>query len=537
MQLITDASEDKLRGGFYSPMELAQFILRWVLSKRRKGNMLEPSCGDGVFIKALQQGGWNYSSMTAIELDKTEAAKAAKIKLPKCKVLNQDFLKYCLTTDDRFDTIVGNPPFIRYQFINSEQQEMARQIFERSGLKYSKLTNIWVSFVVGASQLLTDNGILGMVIPAELLQVGYAKVLRDYLARTYNKVSFITFKKLVFPDIQQEVLLLFCEKDGTNNHLIGHIELEDETDLQNFLISDFDNIYNEMDFESNKWTTYFLTKQEVDFLNDIRTKFGIKQIRDYAKVEVGMTTGSNPYFTVPYTTVNEYDLHPYANKLVGRSVQVPSAIFTESDWISNNSREDIRSNILLFPTLADIKRKNVKRYIQKGIDEKIHEGYKCGIRDEWQIIPSAWISDALFIRRNNLYPKLIINEAKAYTTDTMHRVSVKDGVNIKSFVASYYNSISLAFSEICGRSHGGGVLELMPNEVEDILLPYNEANGALISEIDTWLRAKKPISKLLDHTNEIILKEHYGIGDDEINMANSIWKKLQKRRLGRGGKA
>lgn len=536
MQLITEASDDKLRGGFYSPMELALFILRWVFAKKRKGDMLEPSCGDGVFIKALRQGNWNYNSVTAIELDKNEAAKAKALNLPKCKVLNRDFLEYCLTTKDRYDTIVGNPPFIRYQFISKEQQEAAKLIFERSGLKYSKLTNTWVSFVVGASQLLTDKGILGMVIPAELLQVGYAKVLRDYLAKTYNKVSFISFKKLVFPDIQQEVVLLFCEKDGSNNHLIGHIELKDENDLNNFVLSDFDNLYSEMDFESSKWTTYFLDKEEIDFLNIIRNKVEIKQIRDFANVEVGMTTGSNPYFTVSSAIVNEYELSPYAKRLVGRSVQVPSAIFSESDWELNNTK-DIRSNILLFPTISEIKNKNVLRYLKLGIDEKINEGYKCGIRDEWQIIPSAWIPDALFIRRNNLFPKLIINEAKAYTTDTMHRVSVKDGVDIKAFVASYYNSISLAFSEICGRSHGGGVLELMPNEVEDIPLPYYSDNGILIETIDSMLRNNTSIDKILNITNETILKKHYHISDSEIAMANSIWQKLQKRRLGRGGKA
>lgn len=535
MQLITDASEDKLRGGFYSPMELATFILRWVFAKKRNRNMLEPSCGDGVFIRAMKQNRWSFSSMTAIELDEKEAAKAMAINLPKCTVLNQDFLKYCLTTNDRYDTIVGNPPFIRYQFINKAQQEAARLIFERSGLKYSKLTNTWVSFVVGASQLLTDDGILGMVIPAELLQVGYAKVLREYLAKTFNKVSFISFKKLVFPDIQQEVILLFCEKNKSKQHLIGHIELNDENDLNNFVLSDFDSLYNEMDFESSKWTTYFLNKEEIDFLNSIRNRVGIKQIRDYAKVEVGMTTGSNPYFTVSSAIVNEYNLQPYAKRLVGRSVQVPSAIFTEEDWASNNT-QDIRSNILLFPTMKEIKSKGVLSYLQKGIDEKINEGYKCGIRDEWQIIPSAWIPDALFIRRNNLFPKLIINEARAYTTDTMHRVSVKEDVDIKAFVASYYNSISLAFSEICGRSHGGGVLELMPNEVEDIPLPYNADNGNLINVIDSMLRAKKPISDILNYTNGIILKEHYNINDKEITMANAIWEKLQKRRLGRGGK-
>jgi adenine-specific DNA-methyltransferase len=40
-------------------------------------------------------------------------------------------------------------------------------------------------------------------------------------------------------------------------------------------------------------------------------------------------------------------------------------------------------------------------YIAWGEEEKINEGYKFRIRDEWQIVPSQRISEALFIRRNN----------------------------------------------------------------------------------------------------------------------------------------
>jgi adenine-specific DNA-methyltransferase len=47
-----------------------------------------------------------------------------------------------------------------------------------------------------------------------------------------------------------------------------------------------------------------------------------------------------------------------------------------------------------------------------------------------------------------VYPKLIENLANAYTTDTMHRVFVNNTTNIESFVASFYNSLSFAFSEI-----------------------------------------------------------------------------------------
>ena len=175
-----------------------------------------------------------------------------------------------------------------------------------------------------------------------------------------------------------------------------------------------------------------------------------------------------------------------------------------------------------------------REYLEYGIEEGINKGYKCGIRDEWQIIPSLKISDALFIRRNHLYPKLIINDAKAYTTDTMHRVSIKKDVNLKAFTASYYNSLSFAFAEISGRSHGGGVLELMPSEVENIFLPYHKSNETLVETIDNMIRTKESIDRILEITNKEILMNNYGFSKEEVDMADRIWKKLSKRRLNRG---
>lgn len=52
----------------------------------------------------------------------------------------------------------------------------------------------------------------------------------------------------------------------------------------------------------------------------------------------------------------------------------------------------------------------------------------------------------------------------------MHRIKFNDGVNAENVLLSYYNSISFAFTEICGRSYGGGVLEILPGEVGNIML-------------------------------------------------------------------
>jgi adenine-specific DNA methylase len=534
MKLINTVSKEKLRGGFYTPEPIAAFILKWAFNGDNNLDILEPSCGDGVFLEEIKKGRYEYNSVTAIEYDEIEAKKSRKIKLEKSRVIHSDFHKFCLSTKKKYNLIIGNPPYIRYQYFEKDQQEYANEIFNKANLKYNKLTNAWVSFVVGSSLLLKDEGKIGFVLPAEILQVSYAQTLREFLAKFYNKINIVSFKKLVFPDIQQEVVLLLCEKNKSDTHLIEHLELKDASALKNLDITKLKSPKKKIDFKSNKWTFYFLTQKEISFLERLQKENIIQKFGSYAKVEVGITTGANPFFTVPLSTVEEYDLDEYAKPMVGRSVQVSSVIFTKPDW-NKNRNSKARSHLLTFPKMAELNGSiGARNYIALGEEEKINEGYKCRIRDEWQIIPSLRISDALFIRRNNLYPRLIINKAKAYTTDTMHRVTVNSDVDIKALTASYYNSLSLAFAEICGRSHGGGVLELMPNEVENILLPYSKINAELLPQIDKMIRAKTDISEVLKFTNKKILKDNLGFSDEDIKIADSIRIKLSSRRLNRG---
>ncbi len=531
---MSEASAEKLRGGFYTPENIASFILKWGINGKSNYNILEPSCGDGVFLEEIKRNKFKYKSITAIELDEIEAGKAKNIELRNCKIINKDFHSYCNGTSEKYDLIVGNPPYIRYQFFDKYQQLEAANIFIKAGLKYSKLTNAWVSFVVGSSLLLKESGKIGFVLPAEILQVSYAQQLRKFIASFYNKINIISFKKLVFPNIQQEVVLLLCEKNNSGKHNIEHIELNDASELENLDIVKLKSPKKKIDFNSNKWTFYFLDQEEIDFLERIAERRKIPSIKKYAKVEVGITTGSNSFFTVPLTTVEEYNLSKYAKPMVGRSVQVKSVIFNEEDW-NKNKYSKARSHLLVFPQKDKSGQKNgAVKYIEEGEKLKIHKGYKTSIRDFWYVVPSLKISDALFIRRNNLYPRLIINEANAYTTDTMHRVFLYPTTDIQAFTASYYNSLSLAFTEVCGRSHGGGVLELMPKEAGSVLLPYHIKNKELLFKIDEMIRSNTDIEEVLALTNKVILKEHFKLTNKEISIAHNIWKKLSSRRLNRG---
>lgn len=533
MKLISEASAEKLRGGFYTPPEIADFILRWGVNGSTSSEILEPSCGDGVFLKQTKLLGLKFKEFVGVEYDKAESKKARAVELDHSVVYNDDFHHFCNTINRKFDLIIGNPPYIRYQFFSEEQQAAAEEIFDKAGLIYSRLTNAWVSFVVGSSLLLKDKGKIGFVVPAEILQVSFAAQLRKFLAEFYNKINIISFEKLVFPNIQQEVVLLMCERNESQEHKIQHIELRDANDLQRLDLNVLKTPNKRIDFNSNKWTFYFLDQTEIDFLETVANEKLIPTLGEFARVEVGITTGSNDFFTVPLSTVEEYDLFKYAKPMVGRSVQVNSVIFNERDWRQNQA-SNARAHLLVFPSNSI--RNGASRYIAFGEKLGVNNGYKTSIREDWFVVPSLKISDALFIRRNNLYPRLIVNNANAYSTDTMHRVFTHRNTDLKAFTASYYNSLSLAFAEVSGRSHGGGVLELMPNETERILLPYKEDHKKLLGFIDKQIRNRIHIDKILEVTNEVILVENYGLSKSEVKLANNIWKKLSKRRLNRGKK-
>ena len=206
-----------------------------------------------------------------------------------------------------------------------------------------------MSFVVGASLLLKDEGgKIGFVLPAEVLQVSYALQLRQFIAQFYNKINIISFEKLVFQDIQQEVVLLLCEKNNSGTHNIEHIELKDASELEKLDVARLKSPKKRIDFKSSKWTFYFLEQNEIDFLENIAKNKNIPTLGKFAKVEVGITTGANDFFTVPLTTVEDYHLQHYAKPMVGRSVQVNSVVLTEEDWLKNKHSK-AKAHLLVFP--------------------------------------------------------------------------------------------------------------------------------------------------------------------------------------------
>src|SRR3954447_18540013 len=178
------ATYKKLRGGYYTPKPIADFLARWAI-QTPSTNILEPSCGDGMLLEAAVEvliacGAERTTAMDlvqGIEFDPQEAQKASERLQAVTGISSSaqihigDFFAYCqryLFENKLFDAIIGNPPFIRYQNFPEPHRAVAFYLMQRAGLRPNRLTNSWVPFLVAATLLLNKTGRLAMVIPAEL---------------------------------------------------------------------------------------------------------------------------------------------------------------------------------------------------------------------------------------------------------------------------------------------------------------------------------------------------------------------------------
>ena len=542
MILKQDSTKQKLRGAYYTPYRVAEKMVEFFQEDPSIHTILEPSCGNGVFVEMVQKKRLlnNGGSMTAIEIEASEVQKAAQRIEPSASIrlLAMDFFEYYAANKEqqRYDLILGNPPYIRYQYLRDQQRAEMSQILTEHGMKANKLINTWVGFLVACVHLLSEHGKIAFVIPAEILQVAYAEELRLFLSQSLSSITLLTFEELVFPDIEQEIVILIGEKGGQEQG-IRIVELRNLEDLDTLRLPD--NGFQKLCQVHEKWTKYFMSREENALIARIRNDSRFQKMSDTALINIGITTGNNKYFSVTKKVVEEYELEHVGRPLIGRSAHAGSVYFQSEDW-SVNADGGKAAYLIDFPDIPiENYPKKHRSYIKKGEKNKEHTGYKCRIRDRWYRVPSIWVPDAFFLRRNNLYPKFVLNCCEAVSTDTMHRLKFYDGIDPERIVLSYYNSISFAFTELCGRSYGGGVLEILPGELGNVMLPVldqipdRQIQEALF-QVDEIVRKKEQIEKALDLVDQKILADGLGLDTDLCAQARNIWKKMQQRRLRRG---
>jgi adenine-specific DNA methylase len=529
-------TEQKLRGGYYTPPDLAEFLVRWVSAKRPK-TLLEPSCGDGVFMRPIAEH-LPHARLTGFELDPVEAKRASKtaheVGLQSATVHARDFLgwatKAIIEGETHFDAVLGNPPFVRYQYLPPLFQGLAETIFDQLGCKFTKHTNAWVPFILASFALLAPGGRMAMVVPAEIIHVTHAQSLRSYLGRNASRLVIIDPEELWFPGTLQGAVLLLAEKKrGARTHAegLGMYPVKG----RGFLSLDPEDIFRAPQSLNGKtvegkWTRALLDASTRSLLDELVDGGVARRFDEVADVDVGIVTGANKFFLVEDETVEQYGLQQWAHPMFGRSEHCPGIIYDDRQH-RENAEKGNPTNFIWFEDRAVEKTKLGRAYIQMGEEASLHTRYKCRIRSPWYSVPSVYATEVGMLKRSHDTPRLILNELRAYTTDTAYRIRVKEG-SAQQLVYGFVNGLTALSAELEGRHYGGGVLELIPSEIERLLVPPPSKVKPDVAALDEAVRSMPADAVLEKQTKKTL--GGMGLSKSQQSELLAGWKKLHDRR-------
>jgi adenine-specific DNA methylase len=538
MNFIENETAQKLRGGYYTPLDLAIYISRWVTEKHCQ-SVLEPSCGDGIFLDALAKSKPRARlRFTGFELFDEEAAKAKQrcLTVPRftSKIYNEDFLDFAIKRilEGRmdFDCVVGNPPFVRYQYLPSESQRKAEAIFKLLRLPFTKHTNAWVPFVLASVAMLEPGGRLGMILPAEIIHVMHPQSLRTYLGEVCSRLLVIDPEELWFDGTLQGAVILFAEKKHhptDHCHGVGIVKVSGRT----FLSEDPSRLFNDATringkTVEGKWTRALLTPAERTLVDSLTEHEQVYRFDEIAEVDVGIVTGANNFFLVRDDTVSKYGLAKFVHPMFGRSDHCHGVIYDEWQH-AENARIGNPTNFLWITTPKSQLPKKLLEYIELGEKDKLHTRYKCRIRKPWYTVPSVYATDVSMLKRASDTPRLILNKLSAYTTDTAYRVKTK-GIAPEKLVYCFLNSLTALSAELEGRHYGGGVIELVPSEIERLVVPVPKKLRPHVQQLDKLVR-EASVHDVLERQSQHVLGE-LGVSHAEQDQLIAAWLRLKNRR-------
>lgn len=502
MKLRHELSPQKLRGGYYTPPKLVDFCVAQAqrLAKRPLVEWLEPSAGDGAFVRALSHQA--DARITCVEVDPIEASKCRLAMSEPLwgEVVEGSFFPWIARAEGRsFDAVIGNPPYVRYQLLSADDRRSAEQIAGRFGLEIHGVSNAWILFALISMKIVRPGGVFVMVLPSELLATVSAGQFRKSIIEDYTSIQLDMFARDTFSHLLQDVVVVSGRRAAktAEHRTVTFIEHRKKAVRWAWTV----------DSSFEPWMRHLLTAREREALEKAQQIPTIRKLGDIARLQVSVVTGANSYFTIPDNIATQYDLYPWAVPMLPKTIHAPGLQFTKQDFAATRA-SGARAWLLDFGADRPELSKTAQKYLQLGESDGIPDRYKCRVRSPWYRVPHIVTGSLMLTKRAHQHHRLLVNSAGVATTDTVYRGEPTNGYKAQDIVAGFHNSLTLLSAELEGRTYGGGVLELVPSEISRLLVPMINGLGSHLPTLDEISRCtggqKDDSDRLADATDEIV---------------------------------
>lgn len=281
-ELAIPQSERTTNGAVYTPKYIRDYIVKQILhsTKQPLAECLcaDISCGCGAFLYTLMEEIHQRTLLSyKIIIQHLYGLDISAVSIGRAKILlalgalqhgetieENDFHLLCgdattydfkaiptVATNDGFDIIVGNPPYVRSKNINTEAKKNL-SLWETSKVGNADL---YIPFFEIGMTLLNANGLLGYITVNTFFKSVNARSLRNYFSKNQFSLSIIDFgEQLVFKKKLAYTCLTFLSKSPASSLLYARAELNDVIEQKNFVYSkiNYDSLDNHKGWNLNR---------------------------------------------------------------------------------------------------------------------------------------------------------------------------------------------------------------------------------------------------------------------------------------------
>ena len=526
--------EERRLGEFYTPKPIAEFMVAWAV-RDAGSEVLDPGVGSGTFlIEAVQRlrsmgverpvkrvVGVDVNPlavlMTTLNLLRVEPGSRPRVLLADFFDLSPLILGY-------FTSVVCNPPYIRHHELGPKYKEKIAKVVEgETGLKVSRLSNLYLYFFLHASTFLKENGRLAFIMPSEWMEASYGYPLRLFLKHNLRLRAILLFKEdvLAFPGVLTRACIILAEKGKPTGRAL-FLKLSEWPRTDTLLEAVEEVVEGDLDWGRAKLVDPELLDPSFSWTILLEKRWtlprGMVMLGELARVVRGIASGANEFFLLSEDEARSYGIEreflksavPSARTLV----KLGCYIFRQEDWHLLRAKGEKVYFFWCRRRREELKGTKALEYIKIGEEKDYHVRYLAKHRKEWWWLEQREPPDAFLIYMFRRGLRAILNEARALAPNTLHYIYFRDKKYAKA-VLTYLNS-STALELAQYRVYGGGLRKLEPGEAERIPVPDPHA----LSEAELEM-----LASLLDELDEA---ERKGCGEQARKTLEEEIKKILK---------
>lgn len=505
----------RLLGAFYTPSNTAEFMANWSL--RRDGEeVLEPSFGDGIFIRAIYNcasaRGINRIHVSGVEIDKKAIIQASNDKMTKPDhLLCNDFMNI---RPFKVHSVIGNPPYVRLRKLSAMQRELAlKQAHRVLGYPMDPSGSLWMPFVLHSIDFLNYGGRLAFILPYDFTYVRYAKPLWQILQDNFGSIQVIRTHERLFSELLQDVVILFADNFGMKTNSVRYSVFEKVRDLP-FGNSVVDESIPIAEILSGKRAFIeALLDQELRELLQTRIENATYPARELVTFHIGYVAGDKDYFHPDNDQVIKYRL---PSRSLYSSLTSTRAIRNVGLWSSKLANNQVSKLFLPNPKKLT---KGEKKYLHFGSNIGINNRHKCQVRDPWYVVPGTRVPDVVLTVFSER-PVLQVNDARYYASNSL-LCGFASKSSSEDIATRWYTSLTLLQCELEIHALGGGVMIVVPREAGNIRLPRKiVVRKGHLSKINRKLSQGK-VTEAYHSGDEYVLINQLGFSNHEIELIHN----------------